>query len=145
MTKKKNIMRSSNDNDLFDVKEECIEVKEEKDNKKEMKNEKRMSTKNKNDYDKDEENEETEGETKMIDTKNLKVEIGHKNVPENSVSTTNSPRALQEGLWDNHVNSTALQIIDVIGEGEGESCMWAIQLVRETLHSAREGDQLLVI
>ena len=128
MTKpKKNLMRIINESELSDIKGECIEVKEEKGSDKDMKNEK------------------LGGETEIIDVKNLKVEIGHKNVPESSVSAANSPRMFPEGLRDNHVNSTALQIIDVIGEGEGESCVWAIQLVRETLHSAREGDQLLVI
>ena len=128
MTKpKKHLMRITNESELSDIKGECIEVKEEKGSDKDMKNEKLGV------------------ETELIDVKNLKVEIGHKNVPESSVSAANSPRTFPEGLWDNHVNSTALQIIDVIGEGEGESCVWAIQLVRETLHSAREGDQLLVI
>jgi hypothetical protein len=95
-------------------------------------------------------NIENENENEM---KNENFQISteykyHENEQENTVSTTVSTSSTPRSKYSKyeameiHLQNTAIQMVDVMCESE--SGVWAVQLIRETLHGKCEGDELQV-
>ena len=88
------------------------------------------------------ENKTNDTDSDNVDNINLKISIDKIENTKVLLSENNSPVPVLFGpqrALDLHVTATAHQIVDVIGDGS--SCVWAVQLLRETLHGKREGDE----
>ena len=96
--------------------------------------------------------EEIENESKNR-TKNESLQISTEysekdQYQENTVSTTVSTCSTPHSKYSNfealeiHLRNTAMQMVEVMSESD--SAVWAVQLIRETLHGKCEGDELQV-